>query len=290
VEKQGKRFGDNPQTEIHETLEPDQRERFWAVAEPLSHETACRQFGTGWEEYADKPACPRLQQREAELNEGITHLKARALARKHGLQIGDVDIETAELEILELRERRPGLPEAYWYRALLNKLRDAARRRPQSLDELAEREETEGQAVAGSDSFGHPLERLPRRLTRNFVEDKLIAHLDGNRPAAVARARVLTYIASAIVKRAGEIVSINRELGHEAYIARLRESKKIGLYRLRHELTFSSNGRTFLTAWITTDLTTRQSWVTVSHWTGESIPFPVELRGYKSVEGQVGDL
>jgi len=256
------------------------------VAEPLSHETACRQFGTGWEEYADKPACPRLQQREAELNGTITHLKAKALARKHGLQIGDVDIDAAELEILELREQRPGEPEAYWRQALLNKLRDAARRCPESIDELAEREETEGgQAVTGVDSFGYRLGCLPRRLTRNVVEDGIIAHIDGKCPAAVARAGMLTRIVSAIVDRAGEIVSVNRELPHDEHIAKLRETKKIGLFRLRHELVFSTDGRPLLTAWITTDLATRRSWVTVSAWAGMSGPSTVQLCVYMFIEG-----
>lgn len=199
--------------------------------------------------------------------------KAGILARINGLQVGDVDIELADLEVLELRERRPGMPHAYWNRALLNKLIDAARRRLESLEELAEREHTEGQAVEGVDSFGHRLGHLLRRLTGNVVEDQMIAYLDGKRPAAAARASMLTRIVSAIVDRAEEIVSINRELGHDQYIAKLRSTKKIGLHRLRYELVFfSSDGQRLLTAWTTTDLATDRSWVSVSAWAGNTVP------------------
>lgn len=210
---------------------------------------------------------------------------ARALARKHGLQIGDVDIEAAELEVLELRERRPGMPEAYWNKALLNRLLDAVCRCPQSLDELAERENTEGQAVEGADAFGNRLGRLPRRLTRNVVEDQMIAYLDGKRPAAAARASMLTRIVSAIIDRTEEIKSVNGELEHDAYISNLFQSKKIGRYRLRHELVFSTDGQRLLTAWITTDLATRRSWVTVSAWAGKSVPSSIQLSGCRFVEG-----
>lgn len=211
--------------------------------------------------------------------------KARALARSNGLQIGDVDIEAAELEVLELRERRPGMREAYWNKALLNRLLDAVRRCPQSLDELAEREHTEGQAVEGADAFGDRLGRLPRRLIRNVVEDQMIAYLDRQRPAAQEEERVLARVVGEIVDRAEEIVSINREQPHDEYIARLKQTKKIGRSRLRQELAFSSDGKRLLTAWITTDLTRNRSWVTVSSWTGESVPASFQLCVSKFIEG-----
>jgi len=225
-------------------------------------------------------ACDEGNAQSVDPDRSVVSELARALARGNCLQVGDVDLESAELQVQELRAQRPGMSEAYWRRALVNKLIDAARRHPDSLDELSEREKTQGWAVAGADAFGRQTP-MSRWLTRNFAEDGLIAYLDQKRPAA----RVLESIVGEILDRAEELVSINRELPHDEYIARLKQTRKIGRSRLRQELVFSSDRKHLLTAWITTDLARQRSWVTVSAWNGESVPASIQLCVSKFIEG-----